>query len=53
MTNYRKVFDVLVGILIKAGYDLTGKGLNHDLILAALSDYQKKHDEMLEHILMQ
>ncbi len=53
MSDYRKVFDTLVGILIKAGYDLTGKNLSHIDVLAALSDYQEKHDVMLEHILMQ
>lgn len=53
MSDYRKVFDALVGVLIKAGYDLAGKSLSHEDVLTALSDYTEKRDEMLEHILME
>ncbi len=53
MSDYRKVFDVVVGILINAGYDLAGKCLSHEDVLAALLDYEEKHDAMLEHVLMQ
>lgn len=54
MSDYRKVFDTLVGILIKAGYtDLIGKSLSHEDVLTALSDYTEKRDEMLEHILIE
>ena len=53
MSDYQKVFDVLVGILIKAGYDLAGKNLTTSDVLTALSDYSEKRDEMLEYILLE
>lgn len=52
MSDYRKVFDVLVGILVKAGYDLAGKSLNQKDVLDALSDYEGKRDAMMEHLLL-
>ncbi len=51
MSNCEKVCDVLLGILINAGYEIDVNNL--DGILGALSDYEEKHNEMLEHILMQ
>ena len=53
MSDYQKVFDVLVGVLIKAGYDLVGKNLSDEDVLTALSDYKEKFDSMKEHVLMQ
>ncbi len=44
-----KIYRRIIDILRKAGYSIGG----HEDILVALSDYEEKHDAMLEHLLMQ
>ena len=47
-----RVYDVLLGILIDAGYQIGSNNAESD-ILAALSNYEEKFNSMKEHILMQ
>ncbi len=56
MVNCERVCGVVARMLIKAGYKIDAKkdhNTVHEDILTALSDYEDKFDEMLEHILMQ
>ena len=49
----RRVCHVLVEILQRAGYSLDIDNATDNQILAALSDYSAKRDEMLEYILLE
>ena len=56
MCNCDQVCGAIARILIKTGYAIDVKkdrNTVHENIMAALSDYEDKHNEMLEHILMQ
>ena len=48
-----RVCKVLLRILIKSGYNLDAENASHEDIFNALLDYQRKRDEMLEHILLE
>ena len=49
----RRICHVLVEILQRAGYSLDIDNATDNQILAALSDYSAKRNEMYEYILMQ
>ena len=48
-----KVCGVVARMLIKAGHKIDANNADHEDILLALSDYEDKYGEMLEHILME
>lgn len=50
--DHKKVCSILSEILKKAGYK-NADNVSQDNLLEALWDYEKKYNEMLEHILMQ
>ncbi len=53
MSGCANVCRLVIQILQEAGYPAIVDNADHKAVLEALSDYRKKHDEMLEHILMQ
>ena len=49
-----RVCGMVARLLIKAGYTIDAKSdICHEQIMTALSDYEDKYNDMLEHILME
>ncbi len=51
MDRYEQIACKIVCVLIKAGYKIDYGDIN--AVLKALSDYEEKHNAMLEHILLE
>ena len=51
--NWEKLGKAVLKVLIDAGYKVDADNVQADDVFMALSDYQEKHKDMLEYILMQ
>ncbi len=51
--DWEKISRTLTRVLVKAGYKIDAYNASQSDILTALSDYESKHDDMMEHILME